>query len=73
MVRPEKGLVSGNRPGEKFFYHSPARLIEYLSEYTFLISKTSKQTNKQINKKETRIKNKQKKLKKKRKYLGKID
>ena len=29
----------------KFFYHSPARIVECVSEYTFLISK-NKQTSK---------------------------
>ena len=28
-------------------YHSPARIVECVSEYTFLISKNNKQTNKQ--------------------------
>ena len=32
--------------GWKFFYHSPARIVKFVSEYTFLISKTSKKTNK---------------------------
>ena len=37
--------------GWKFYYHSPARIVECVAEYTFLISKTNKQTNKK-----TRIK-----------------
>ena len=51
------------------FYHSLARIVEFVSEYIFLISR--KQTSK---KKQKYKKNKkQKKLKKKREYLGKID
>ena len=37
---PEIGWV-------KLFYNSPARIVERLSEYIFLISKNNKQTNKQ--------------------------
>ena len=32
--------------GRKFFYHSPAHIVKCVSEYTFLISKSIKQTNK---------------------------
>ena len=40
-MRPEKSsLISEKRPGEKFFFHSPPRIIKCVSEYTFLISKT---------------------------------
>ena len=43
--RPKKSsFVSGNRSGEKFL-SPPARIVECVSEYVFLISK--KQTNKQ--------------------------
>ena len=46
FVRPKKrSLVSGNRPGKNFIYHSLARLIQYVSEYTFVILKNNKQTN----------------------------
>ena len=69
FVRPKKtSLVSANRPGKNFLYHSLARLIQCASEYTFVILKNNKQTTtKNKNKK------KQKKLKKKREYLRKID
>ena len=30
----------------KFFYHLPARIVEFVSEYMFLISKKNKQTSK---------------------------
>ena len=51
-IRTKKiSLVSGNRPGESFFYHSPARRAKCVSEYTLLILKNIKQTNKK-----TRIK-----------------
>ena len=43
----KKSLVSGNRPDEKKNYHSPARKDECVSEYTFLSSKSNKQTKKQ--------------------------
>ena len=56
----KSSLVSGNRRGENFFYHSPARTVECVSKYIF--QKTNKQTKK-----------KQKKPKKKREYLWKID
>ena len=59
-------LVSGNRPGEKKNYHSPARLVDCVSKYTFLISENNKQT------KQNKNQEKQKKLKK-REYLRKID
>ena len=51
-------------------YCSSARIVECVSEYTFLILK-----NKQAKKKQSKakIQNKQKKLKKKREYLRKID
>ena len=46
FVRPKKrSLVSGNRPGKNFIYHSLARLIQHVSEYTFVILKNNKQTN----------------------------
>ena len=46
FVRPKKrSLVSGNRPGKNVIYHSLARLIQYVSEYTFVILKNNKQTN----------------------------
>ena len=66
--QPQRGqknssLVSGNWPVEKCFYHSPARTVEFVSEYIFLSSK---------NKETTKKTKKQKKLKKKRKYLWKI-
>ena len=49
----------------KIFYHSPTRIVECASEYIFLISKKTEQTNKQEDKKQT-------KLKTKREYLWKI-
>ena len=59
---PEIGQV-------KNFYHSPGRMVEYVSEY--IIFNFKKQTYKQKKKKE--YKKKQKKLKKKREYIRKID
>ena len=51
-VRPIKSsLVSGNRLGEKFFYHSPACTVEFVSEYIFLISKNKQAKKKQEYKK----------------------
>ena len=47
----KSSLVSGNRPGEN---HSPAHIVEYVSEYTFLISKNNKQTNKKTRIKENK-------------------
>ena len=41
----KSSLVSGNRPGGDFFYHSPARIIECVSEYIFLISKRKQAKN----------------------------
>ena len=44
-IRPKKiSLLSRNHLGEKFFYHSPARIVKCLSEYIF---NSKKQTNKQ--------------------------
>ena len=40
----KSSLVSGNRRGENFFYHSPARTVKCVSKYIF--QKTNKQTNK---------------------------
>ena len=40
----KSSLVSGNRRGENFFYHSPARTVECVSKYIF--QKTNKQTKK---------------------------
>ena len=58
----------------KFFYQLPGHLIEYVSEYTFLISKNNnKQQKKQKHKQKNKNQKKQKKLKKKREYLRKID
>ena len=57
---PEIGRV-------KIFYHLPVRIVKYVSEYIFLVSKNTKTT------KKTRIHKKQKKLKKKRQYLRKIN
>ena len=31
----KSSLVFGNRLGEFFFYHSPARIVEIVSEYIF--------------------------------------
>ena len=45
-----------------FFYHSPARIVKCISEYTFFIWRNIKQTNKQTNKKQKNQK-KQEKLK----------
>ena len=65
-MRPKKKLVLFPEIGRvKFFYHSPARIAEYVSEYTFLSSKNNKTKNKN--------QKKQKKLMKKTEYLRKID
>ena len=50
-TKKKSSLVSGNRPGEN---HSPAHIVEYVSEYTFLISKNNKQTNKKTRIKENK-------------------
>ena len=50
----------------KKIYYSPARIVEYVSEYIFLISK-NKQAKKSKAKQE--YKKSKKKLKKKREYL----
>ena len=52
----------------KNFYQSPACIVEYVSEYIFLISK-NEQSKKNQNK--ARIQKKQKKLKKKENISGK--
>ena len=57
---PEIGRV-------KIFYHLPVRIVKYVSEYIFLVSKNTKTS------KKTRIHKKQKKLKKERQYLRKIN
>ena len=68
-IKPKKSSpVSGNRPSEKFYY-SPARIVECIAKYIFLISK-NKQAEKVKQSKKTK---KQKKLKKTREYLRKID
>ena len=52
-VRPKNSsLVSGNRQGEKYFI-SPARKVDYVSEYIFLIKKQQQQEDK----KQKKIKN----------------
>ena len=39
-ARPKKrSLVFGNRPGESFFYHLPARIAGSVSEDIFFVSK----------------------------------
>ena len=51
VLFPEIGWVD-------FFYHSPARIVECLSEYIFLISnKTKKQNNKKSKRNERRKEN----------------
>ena len=49
--KKKSSLVSGNRQGEN---HSPTHIVEYVSEYTFLISKNNKQTNKKTRIKENK-------------------
>ena len=39
---PKSSLVSGNWPGEKFFYHQPTRIVECVSEYIFSFEITNK-------------------------------
>ena len=48
-----------------FFYHSPACIVECVSQYIFLISKDKNQTNKQTTTTTTTTKQKQKKQTKK--------
>ena len=62
----KSSLVSGNRPGGDFFYHSPARIIECVSEYIFLISKRKQAKNppKKKNTKEEKIISPENRLKK---------
>ena len=46
LLGPQKNVCLFSRFGRvKFFYHSPTRKVEYVSEYIFLISK-NKQTSK---------------------------
>ena len=40
-------LVSENRPGEKFFYHSPTFIGKCVPEYIFLILKSHKKARRQ--------------------------
>ena len=62
---PEIGQV-------KIFYHSPALIVECVSEYTLQYTFQKQQTKKQKTKKEMNQK-KQKKLKKKVEHIWKID
>ena len=66
LGQKKSSLLAGNQLFGNFFYHSPTRIVECVSEYTFLISKNNKQTTKQESKK-------REKLMKKREYLLKID
>ena len=51
-IRSKKSKVfSRSWPGKKKFYHSPIRIVECVSIYTFLISKSNKQQKQQESKK----------------------
>ena len=67
ILGQKSSFVSGNWPGENFFYHSPTCIVKCVSEYAFSISKNDKQ-------KATKNKNqkKQKKLKKKENISRKL-
>ena len=63
-LRPKKGsLVSRNWLDETFFYHSPACIVECVSEYVFLILK-NKQTSKKNPPKQNKTKQEYKKKQK---------
>ena len=42
----KSSLVSGNRPGKTWFYRSPARIVECVSEYIFFSKKSNKKKTK---------------------------
>ena len=44
LGQKKSSLLAGNQLFGNFFYHSPTRIVECVSEYTFLISKNNKQT-----------------------------
>ena len=46
LAQKKISLVSGNQPGEIFFYHSSAHIVESVSEYIFLISEKKSNNNK---------------------------
>ena len=54
----KNSLVSGNRPGKSWFYHSPARIVECVSEYIFFSKKSNqkKQKTKEQNEKTKKCK-----------------
>ena len=56
---------SGNWPGEKFFITHPARIVECVSEYMFLISKKKKKKKKTTKKKRNKKRKKKKRTKEK--------
>ena len=54
-IRPKKSsLVSENQPVK--FYHSPARIVQCVSEYIFQFQKTNKQAKNKNTKKEKETK-----------------
>ena len=44
LGQKKSSLLAGNQLFGNFFYHSPTRIVECVSEYTILISKNNKQT-----------------------------
>ena len=72
FIGPKKVVLFAAIGRVKDFYHSPAHIVECVSEYIFLISK-NKRKSKQKTKQKTRIQKKQEKPNEKREYLRKID
>ena len=58
LGQKKSSFLSGNRPGEN---HLPTRIVECVSEYTFLISKSNKPTNKK-NKNQKKQKKEEKRI-----------
>ena len=64
-VSPKKEVAMSPKIGRmNIFYHWPARIVEYVSEYMFLVKQQQQQQQKQ-----KQVSKKQKKPKKKKEYL----
>ena len=63
LLGPQKNVCLFSRFGRvKFFYHSPTRKVEYVSEYIFLISKNKQTSKKNKNTKQAKETKKEKKI-----------
>ena len=70
MGPKKNSLASGNPPGEFFFCHLPARILECVSEFIFSVFQKNTNTNKNQNKlKKKRIKQNKPKKKRTKKML----